>query len=241
MTRAWIFAYNIFAIIVLVAVAVWYVSGIAADGKSISHAPDIFDRLFTLFPLAVRCAWFGALGGVVISLKGVYDHSTAGIDGWQHRYDLWHLGRPVSGAITGLITYVLLSAINPAGEPSQPILYAAAFILGTQESRFFNFLYEVARIIVQVPKEQEPTGLRVTEIQPPEGKADEVLVVRGQGFVPGIIVKLGNVPLAKISVSSDGAAVAGIIPAGASGQADLVVANPDGATVVLHNKFTYRP
>jgi hypothetical protein len=76
----------------------------------------------------------------------------------------------------------LLSAINPGSEPSQPVLYAAAFILGTQESRFFNFLYEVARIIVQVPKEQEPTGLKVTDIQPIEGHADDVLVIRGQGF-----------------------------------------------------------
>ncbi len=241
MTRRWIFAYNILVIIILVMAAVWHVSGFSADGKTFSHTSDLFGKIFTLFPYAVRCAWFGALGGVVISLKGVYDHSTADTDAWQNRYNLWHIGRPISGAITGLVTYILLNAVNPGNEPNQPVLYAAAFILGTQENRFFTFLYEVARIIMQVPKEQEPTGLKVTSIQPTEGHADDVLVVRGQGFAPGVTIKLGNSSLGKISVSSDGGAVAGIVPAGTSGPVDIVVANPDGATVALHDEFTYKP
>ena len=88
--------------------------------------------------IAVRCMWFGALGGLVISLKGVYDHHCNRGD-WDDGFLLWHLGRPISGALTGLITLVLLLAINP-NEPNEPVAYAIAFIFGTQERRFFNFL-----------------------------------------------------------------------------------------------------
>jgi hypothetical protein len=85
MSRRWIFSYNILTIAALIAVAVWYASGPSTDGKSSSHAFKLFDQLFTLFPLAVRCAWFGTLGGVVISLKGVYDHSAIDTDTWKNR------------------------------------------------------------------------------------------------------------------------------------------------------------
>ncbi len=44
--------------------------------------------------------WFGSLGGVMISLKGVYEHSPGE---WQDKYDLWHYGRPASGAIAGVM------------------------------------------------------------------------------------------------------------------------------------------
>jgi hypothetical protein len=86
------------------------------------------------FPLAFHCVWFGALGGVIISLKGVYDHAVGRDAAWDNRFDLWHFGRPVSGAVTGLVTYVLLCALNQSGTPNQTVLYAAAFVLGTQES-----------------------------------------------------------------------------------------------------------
>jgi hypothetical protein len=231
--RTLIFAYNLAVVLVLAVLAVLYFRCVGMQ------TTDEWLKLLQHYQLPLKCLWFGALGGVVISLKGVYDHPASASSGWSDDFDLWHFGRPVSGAITGVITFVLLHVINPSADPSAPVLYAAAFILGTQEARFFNFLYEVGRIIVQVP-EQKTTGLKVTDVQPSEGKAGDVLVVVGQGFVPGVTVTLGGPALTGISVASDGAAVAGIIPAGA-GKVDLVVTNPDGATVTLHNRFTYKP
>ncbi len=235
MMRRGIFIYDLAVIAVLAVLAVLYL-------RYIGTAPASEDGWWLLlmrhYQLPIKCLWFGALGGVVISLKGIYDHPVGAANGWSDAFDLWHFGRPVSGAVTGLLTYILLRAVNPSSEPAAAVLYAAAFILGTQEARFFNFLYEVGRLIVQVPQ-RESTGLKVTDIQPAQGKAGDVLVVRGQGFATGCVVKLKDAPLTALSIASDGAAVAGIIPAGASGPVDLVVANPDGATVVLHNKFTY--
>ena len=99
--------------------------------------------------LPAYTAWFGTLGSVAIGMKGVYDHGPE--DDWGGRWPLWYAGRPFSGLIAGIMTYVLLRAVNPSGHLSAPLLEAAAFILGTQETRFFLFLAEVGRLIVNVP------------------------------------------------------------------------------------------
>ena len=93
----------------------------------------------------------------MISLKGIYDHD---FDDWQGKeYDIWHFGQPVSGAIAGGITYLLLLAINSSNGVSMPFALAAAFLMGSQDKRFFNFLYEAARLLVQVPGgDQERTS-----------------------------------------------------------------------------------
>ena len=239
--RLVIFIYDLIFVAVLAALAVWYLTTGSRLGAII---PELVRGL------PVDSMWFGALGGLVISLKGVYEHPIGDPNGWSNRYDLWHLGRPISGAITGLMTFVLLKVLNPTGDLVAVVVYAAAFILGTQERRFFTFLSEVARLIVQVPSEQGQAGLQVSEIRPEQGHANDVLVVRGQGFDTGVVVRMGTVPLAGVTVSSDGTAVAGLVPpwpAGAPAIAadgtlvDVTVANPNGATVLLANKFKYLP
>jgi len=188
--------------------------------------------------LALRAMWFASLGGIVISLKGVYEHACQA-GGWDDGFSLWHFGRPLSGAIAGLVTVVLLSAINPGNNLSEPVVYAAAFIFGTQEKRFFNFLYEVARLVVQVPNEQAAGGLQVVDVQPPEGKSGTVLMIKGQGFEPGVTVKIGAAGLEMVTVTKDGTALAGLVPAGPAGAADVTVTNPGGTSIVLAGKFKY--
>jgi hypothetical protein len=226
-TRAGIFTYDLLVLALLVILGAWYIE---------------FPRTFTLdnelYNLTIESMWFGSLGGVIISLKGVYDHSDAA-DPWQGSYNLWHVGRPISGAIAGLMTVVLLKAINANGELTRPAVYAAAFILGTQERRFFNFLYEVARLIVQVPEEAK-TGLSVTDIQPTKGSPGGVIVISGQGIDSGTVVKLGSSAVQNLVISRDGATAAGKIPEQATGAStvDVTVSN-SGNSVVLEGRFTY--
>jgi len=231
MAQPWriIFLWDLFVIAVLVAVAVWFVDG------------TIFPALIPdRYRLPVHCAWFGGLGGVVISLKGIYDHaSRTAPDPWNDRFNLWHVGRPISGAITGLVTFVLLLAINPNASPAPPVVYAAAFVLGTQERRFFNFLYEVGRLILQVPNEPASATLGITDVQPPQGHANDVLVVRGSGFAHGFTVKLDGNALANLVVSSDGTAAAGVVPPHHRGPVTIAVVGPGGHGVVRDGGFTY--
>ena len=188
--------------------------------------------------IAIRCMFFGALGGVVISLKGVYDHHCNRGD-WDDGFMLWHIGRPISGALTGLITVVLLLAINPTS-PNEPVAYAIAFIFGTQERRFFNFLAEVAALVVRLPGDEQDNTLKAVSLTPQEGKEDTFVFIGGQGFREGATVTFGPNEMKDPVVSKDGRIIGGKVPAGAPGNpVDVTVINPDKKRVVLVDRFTY--
>src|SRR5262249_38179913 len=127
--RRLVFSYDIAILLLLLITAAFYVNDVKVHGW-ISDNYRIF----------ANAMWLGALGGVIISLKGVYDN--AGNPPWSDYYNLWHLGRPFSGAATGLITVLIFIALNPGAAPNRPVIYIAALILGTQEARFFTFLSE---------------------------------------------------------------------------------------------------
>ncbi len=130
-------------------------------------------------------------------------------------------------------------AVNPTATPSEPVVYAIAFIFGTQERRFFNFLFEVAALVVRVPNEDQKTGLKGTDIQPAEGREGTLVLIGGQGFAQGATVMIGGNPLANVVVGKDGTSIVGNAPAGAAGAVDVTIANPTGERVVLPGKFTY--
>jgi hypothetical protein len=226
-SRAGIFWFDLIDLAVLFILGAWYV-----------EFPDSV-KLADSYKLPVESMWFGSLGGVIISLKGIYDHS-GGADGWDRSYNLWHLGRPVSGAVAGLMTVVLLMVVNSSGKLTPPVVYAAAFIFGTQERRFFNFLYEVARLIVQVPEDAK-SGFVLTDVQPLEGSSGSVIVVTGQGIEPTATVKLGTAAVEKLVVSSDGTTAAGIVPARPPGAdvVDVSVINSSGKSATLPAKFKF--
>jgi hypothetical protein len=229
LSRTAIFAYDLAvlaALLLLAALYIWY--------------PTYFKLGDDPYKLAIESMWFGALGGLIISLKGIYDHHPTAADGWDSSYNLWHLGRPASGAVAGLVTVVLLEVINAKSDLTRPVVYAAAFIFGTQERRFFNFLYEVARLVVQVPGEDK-SGLAVTAVQPSEGPPGAVIVISGQGIAADASVKLGSSAVSKLVVSSDGTSAAGIVPDRPLGAdtVDVIVANSSGKSAVLPGKFKF--
>lgn len=226
--REWVFAYDMIALAILLLLAWSYFLGGGWSVHRVIPAPPLPE--FTIFAI-----WFGALGGIAISLKGVYDHDASD---WQAAYNLWHLGRPISGGIAGGLTYLLLWVSSKA-QPSDAVVLAAAFILGTQEKRFFNFLYEVARLIVQVPNDTSAADLAVTEIQPPQAPPGAKLTILGRGFDPAVSVTVGGTKLLNTVVSRDGATIGGILPPG-TGTVDLLIVNPDGTARLVAAKFTYQ-
>ncbi|HEX3885713.1 MAG TPA: IPT/TIG domain-containing protein [Stellaceae bacterium] len=227
--RVRIFLFDIVATIVLAAIAALYLK-----------CPGFHAWVPDVLRIPVQSAWFGALGGVIISLKGVYDHAGRKPNNqWDSRYDLWHLGRPLSGAVAGGITYLLLKAVNQTGELTEPVVYAAAFILGTQERRFFNFLSEVGRLIVQVPDETKSPAFQLGTLQPTQAAVGEAVLLRGHGFAPGLTVTIGGNPLGHVVIAADGTTVAGVLPAHNAGAVDVSATNPSGEGATLHGAFTY--
>ena len=224
-SRGCVFAYDIIVVIGLTWLAYIYVKNLPGLWL-VTLPPGATPPAETPFvEIALRAIWFGALGGIVISLKGVYDHC-CGRGEWDDCFNLWHFGRPISGGLTGLITLVLLLATNPKGTPSEPVVFAIAFIFGTQERRFFNFLSEVAALVVRVPNEDKTAGLKGGDIQPASGKANDVVLITGQGFAQGATVTIGANKLANVVVSKDGTTIVGTLPAGpaAPGDGDIHLA-----------------
>ncbi len=173
--RTFVFLYCVFVLVALIAAALFFLD----------------DKLGFLIPssipdAAVAAAWAGALGGVAISFKGVFDHRVvaedegqtttgqapaAGKDGkaaekhdpWSNEWILWHVGRPFTGLIVGIFVFIALKAVYPSGDPSEATLAAAAFVLGTQESAFFEFVKKIGGVVVSTD------GGKESETPPPGG------------------------------------------------------------------------
>jgi len=95
-------------------------------------------------PLAIP--WFGALGAVMIGLYGVFDHNHKD---WTSRYNAWHIARPLSGAVLGMMAYLIFIAtikaagVDPTGQPAagslptdQIAYFVIAFAAGYREESF---------------------------------------------------------------------------------------------------------
>jgi hypothetical protein len=170
---------------------------------------------------ALHGIWFGVLGSVAISFKGVSDHPKAAE--WDEGWWVWYLQRPFMGAVVGVMTYTILQVANPQNPPSIAALAVAAFIFGTQEQRFFNLLYEIAKLVLGAPGE---VGL-LTILN--VALAGGTLVVTGRGFKPGARLIVNNQELQGVTVAPGGTSITAPYPAPAPASFDVVVLNPDGA------------
>ncbi len=125
--------------------------------------------LFTLGPayslgvlwdpyLPVWVPFGGALGGALISLVGVVEHT---IDWDSPRYAYWHLLRPllglVSGSVAVIIVLFVLKGIFPdvipkEGTPYTPsgmfIMFVIAFVVGYREETFRQLVKRVVDVIL---------------------------------------------------------------------------------------------
>ena len=106
-----------------------------------------------LVPLGVP--WFGALGAVLISLSGVFEHR----DHWDRSYWTWHWSRPLVGANLGIVSFIIFQAgilavgstPTPAATaaPQNLLYYVIAFLVGYREESFRELIKRVADVILR--------------------------------------------------------------------------------------------
>lgn len=99
-------------------------------------------------------AWFGAVGAVSISLKGVFDHN----QNWNPKWNYWHIARPLTGAVLGSIGYLLfVAAAQAATGPSEDasagttgavISYLIGFVVGYREETFRELVKRFTDLIL---------------------------------------------------------------------------------------------
>lgn len=92
-------------------------------------------RVLGNFPPAI--VWFGAVGGSLVSLKGVMQHSSGS---WDKKWELWHALRPFVSGITGPVTALFLLVAAEALLPNAAgnkvhldVFYAISFLAGYRE------------------------------------------------------------------------------------------------------------
>lgn len=82
-------------------------------------------------PVPLGVPWFGALGAVLISLTGVFEHE----HDWDASYWPWHVARPLIGVALGVVSVLILQAgvlavgstpIQPATTPTSTSTQPAA-------------------------------------------------------------------------------------------------------------------
>ncbi len=198
--RLWTFLYTTAWLVVLLALAIV----IRLPGNPLS----------SLLPMSWEMAgatgaWFGMLGAVAISYKGVFDHWRSSewvTGGWA----LWYVGRPFSGLVAGLMTYLLLQIVNPSQTPSTVALGVAAFIMGTQERLFFEFIQQVASLILTTPQSKPRTPSAPTATPAPASPAPtDMLLAPQSGIVSaaGAAAPAGAAPPAATHFADGGGKV----------------------------------
>lgn len=185
--------------------------------------------------------WFGALGGVLLSLTGVFDHPYD----WDPGYRLWHVARPFVGAAVGLVAVLIIQAgvltisQNPTKSGSQfALYYIVAFLVGYREETFREMIKRLADVILTPPPARvaSPT---LTSVDPAAGAAagGESVTIRGTGLLGARVVNFGTTPAPQLSQTSDAEIVALTPPGTAGSEVPLSVITDTGSVSGLNFRY----
>jgi cytoskeletal protein RodZ len=99
--------------------ALLYLSVILAIGLIFFVKRDLLFFVPDAFgPVPLGVPWFGALGAVLISLTGVFEHE----HDWDLSYWPWHVARPLIGVALGVVSVLIMQAgvLAVGSTPIQP-------------------------------------------------------------------------------------------------------------------------
>lgn len=136
----------------------------------------------TFGPIPRAVPWFGALGGVLISLSGIFEHRKD----WDPAYWPWHVSRPLVGvAVAAVAVLTLQSGVlaiggSPPADATNAYLfyYVIAFVVGYREETFRQLIKRMADVLLQ-PAGAKPeasggqTGTAAIAVSPAATTASE--------------------------------------------------------------------
>jgi hypothetical protein len=157
--------------------------------------------------LPVAVPWFGALGAVTISLEGVFLWN----DKWDVRFNYWHIGRPLFGAVLGIVAFflfiVIVTASGPppeflttgAGKPKDFIIfYVVAFLVGYREETFRDLIKRATDLILKPGAASAPSPAVSFKDKASGAALQEVSLNAAQNNTSTLTVEVqntGNAPL----------------------------------------------
>jgi hypothetical protein len=219
-----------------------YLAGLVAI--AILYFTDVIKPRHFVGSVPIAVPWFGALGGALISMTGVFEHTAD----WLPSYRYWHWSRPIVGAAVGMISVLIFQAgilavgedVQPSGtSPSKNLLYyLIAFFVGYREQAFREMMKRLGDVILVhgVAGGGVPTVTSVDPESVPHSSGGDV-IVEGTGLDRVLSVKFGEEEATKFGVVSDIHISATAPPAGEPGAVTLLVIFRDGSA--LGHSFTY--
>jgi hypothetical protein len=126
---------------------------------AVLYLVDVIDPRKKIVTIPTPVFWFGALGGVVVSLQGVFDHG----DDWKAKFNYWHIARPFVGAAVALIAVLIFQAgilaatgstDQETGPASNAFYYVLAFFVGYNERAFRELMEAVGKAILRPGSQQ---------------------------------------------------------------------------------------
>ncbi len=105
-------------------------------------------ELPALGKIPIEVVWFGAAGGVLAGLGGVFFHNAD----WNPAYDYWHYSRPLVGGVVGgigcLLFYVSILVGTKNGVTPRAVTFdAVAFLLGFADEAFREQITKLTRLL----------------------------------------------------------------------------------------------
>ena len=195
--------------------------------------------------------FFGALGGVLLSLEGVFQH---GHD-WDETYFLWHIARPIVGAAIAVVAVLILQAgilavgVQPIGPGSTQtpgvspvdkdlLYYVAAFVVGYREETFRDLIKKAADLIFTSPGAGSAPAIKSIDQDHGSVTGGDTVKISGSGFTGTTAVRFGPWQ-AKFTVNSDVEIQATTPQADAAGRVSVLVVSP-GGTAVAPQLFEFK-
>jgi membrane protease YdiL (CAAX protease family) len=197
--------------------------------------------------------WFGALGAVIISLSGTFDHRTD----WDPTWSLWHFTRPLIGVSLAIIAWLTFQAgilavgsvpSSPAPNPSNPgqdvtaptnlLYYLIAFVVGYREQVFRELIKRVSDVILMPSAAAAVSVPVISGFTPAGGRTagGETVTITGSGFTGTTAVTFGSVAAAAVRVASD-TEVSVTTPPGSAGRVNVTLTTGGGSAT--GGPFTY--
>jgi hypothetical protein len=182
-----------------------------------------------VIPTAVP--WYGALGGVLISLVGVHEHRYD----WDPRYWTWYVARPAVGAFVAIIAVlifqsgVLAIGVNPDSASSSTVpkdlfYYVIAFATGYREDAFRTLLRKVVDMLFT--SKDAGTLPTITGVDPELGPPGTTVKIKGSAFKGVQVVRIGSIDL-DFQFASDAEVTATIPDDLEPGKVDVSVSTSD--------------
>lgn len=192
-------------------------------------------------PIPVAVPWFGALGAVLISLTGVFEHE----HDWDPGFWPWHLARPFIGIGLAVVSVLILQAgvlavgSSPNTQPELPknlLYYLVAFLVGYREETFRELIKRLVDVVLS-PGNGAGAIPTVNALNPPQAihNTPTQVVITGSGFTGTQSLKFGN-STSQFTVNSDGQITATTPTVQAQGDVPLTITTKRGSAT---HQFTF--